>query len=364
MKIAFIGAQQIHTTKWTNSMVDQGHEIFLITMHPDQSLLHEKVTRYVLPIKGLVGYYLNSIFLKALLKKISPDVVNTHYASGYGTLARLAGSYPNLLSVWGSDVHLVPLQSAYKRRHVQKNLAAADYLAATGHALKEQTQKVLGGKRPIFVTPFGVDCSVFIPRKLEAKKRGIIRIGTIKRMKPVYGISTLIRAFAVALEAGLESAELVLVGGGPQENDLKQLALELNIHKQVKFVGSIPHAEVPGMLSTFDIYMALSISESFGVAVLEASACGKPVITSDVGGLPEVVRDGQTGFLVPPNNPQRAAEKIILLAKDHKLRCELGRNGRDFVLANYAWKECVSAMELVYETIARESKKVEGRSPP
>jgi glycosyltransferase involved in cell wall biosynthesis len=98
-------------------------------------------------------------------------------------------------------------------------------------------------------------------------------------------------------------------------------------------------------------------SESFGVAIIEASACGVPVIVSDAGGLPEVVVDGQTGYIVPRNNPQAAAEKIVNLINDKNARVAMGRAGREFVLKNYEWKENADRMEKLYKEIINDYKK-------
>jgi L-malate glycosyltransferase len=353
MRIVFLGSQSIHTTKWANAMHRQGHEVYLITMHPDLSQLNEGVNRYILYFKGGAGYFLNFFFLKKLLKRIHPDLLHTHYASGYGTLARLSGYHPNLLSVWGSDVYLVPEQSALKRAIVQKNLNATDYLAATCSTLKGQTQKVMMSNKEIAVTYFGVDCSLFAPQQQRLKNKEKIRIGTVKGLNPVYGISTLIRACSIVINNGRVDIELILVGEGPQEEELKQLVTELKIQNYVQFMGPIPHEEVPKMLNTFDIYVALSNNEGFGVAVLEASACEVPVITSDVGGLPEVVRDGESGFLVPPNNAQQAADKIEILINNVEMRHRMGKEGRKFVLQKFEWENCVKKMETVYENIVQ-----------
>jgi len=98
----------------------------------------------------------------------------------------------------------------------------------------------------------------------------------------------------------------------------------------------------------------LSDSESFGVAIIEASACGVPVVVSNAGGLPEVVVDEQTGFIVPRNNPKEAAERFLRLLRNLQLRKEMGNAGRQFVLENYEWKENADRMECLYETIVKE----------
>ena len=107
--------------------------------------------------------------------------------------------------------------------------------------------------------------------------------------------------------------------------------------------------------------MSASESESFGVAVIEAEACRIPVVVSDIGGLPEVVQDNVTGFIVPPKNPEATAEAIEKLILDENLRNKMGVAGREFVLKNYEWSKNAKIMENLYKTIIRaKSKKLYG----
>ena len=354
MKLAFLaGHSSIHTVKWVNEMAIRGHEVHLITMHPGTEQLHRNIRVYRLPFNPPHGYYLNTWHLRRLLHQINPDILNTHYASGYGTLARLSRFHPNLLSVWGSDVFDFPYESTMKMRIMQKNLSAADRIASTSNIMKKQTEAIYKPDKEIAVTPFGVDCEKFRPAEISRDETKI-RIGTVKKMASKYGIATLIEAFAIAKNEYQGDIELVLVGGGPEEDNLKLLARKLDVDSHVDFVGPIPHYKVPEHLNSFDIYVALSDSESFGVAIIEASACGVPVVVSNAGGLPEVVVDEQTGFIVPRNNPKEAAERFLRLLRNLQLRKEMGNAGRQFVLENYEWKENADRMECLYETIVKE----------
>jgi glycosyltransferase involved in cell wall biosynthesis len=364
MKVAFLaGHSSIHTVKWVNEMALRGHEVHLITMHPGTEALHPSIRIHQLPFKPPYGYYFNAKHLRKLLHKIQPDLLNTHYASGYGTLARLSGFHPNLLSVWGSDVFDFPYESRIKMKIMQRNLAVADQIASTSNIMKQQTEKIYRPNKEIAITPFGVDCERFRPietNKISNNNR--IRIGTVKKMASKYGIATLIEAFAIVKRKYKGDIELALVGGGPEEDKLKMLAQRLNVDNYVDFVGPVPHHSVPDYLNSFDIYVALSTldSESFGVAIIEASACGVPVVVSDAGGLPEVVVDGKTGYIVPRNNPEEAAERILQLVNNSLLRVTMGEAGRQFVLENYEWKENADRMENLYRTVVKEYKNVRG----
>jgi len=118
----------------------------------------------------------------------------------------------------------------------------------------------------------------------------------------------------------------------------------------VKFLGYIPHQEVPKYLNAFTVSVSVSVSESesFGVAVVEAEACGVPVVVSNVGGLPEVVRDGETGFVVPPRSPEATAEVIEKILIDSELKRRLSVNARKFVLKKYNWNDNIQLITDIY----------------
>ncbi len=110
---------------------------------------------------------------------------------------------------------------------------------------------------------------------------------------------------------------------------------------------------MPAELNKLDVYVALSRthSESFGVAVIEASACGLPVVVADVGGLPEVVERDLTGFIVPPNDPAAAAKAIARLIGDGQLRRRMGDAGRAHVAAHYEWSACVDRALALFRSL-------------
>ena len=309
------------------------------------------------PYLGNPGYVLMSLKLRRLARAIRPDILNAHFASGYGTTGRLINYHPYLLSVWGSDVYSVPTRSALHRRIVQKNLLAADVVASTSHCMAQQVRSLAPQLVEIPVTPFGVDLGAFsgVPA-LSGEAEDRMVIGTVKAMDTIYGIDTLIEAFAalrdklvVAAHPLADRITLRLVGGGAQTRALQSLAERLGIAARVTFVGRVPHSEVPGELAKLDIYVALSRQESFGVAVLEAGAAGRPIVVSDASGLAEVVQHGTTGLVVPRENPAAAAAALFDLVSDPPKRLALGEAGRKHVRDNYAWEPCVQAMLQAYE---------------
>ena len=285
-----------------------------------------------------------------------PDLLNVHYASGYGTTAALSGFHPSLLSVWGSDVFDFPYESWAKGLLLRRNLRCATRLASTSHVMAKQVQALVPELSPAVVTPFGVDCERFRPSPRRDPQS--ITVGTVKTLAHKYGIDLLIAAFAqVVRDLQIDHPStgsrlrLTLVGAGEERLALEALATGLGVRDRVVFAGPVAHRDVPDWLNQLDIFVAASRSESFGVAAVEASACGLPVVVSDAGGLPEVVRDGETGFIVPRENSRALAEAIRQLVLDIGLRRRMGAAGREFVLSTYEWEHCVDTMEGAYREV-------------
>ena len=347
MKIAVLSAaNSIHTIKIVNGLAGLGHEVVLFSLpnHTDKdNAVSAGVKVIYLKYKGALGYFLNRGLLKKLLCKENFDVLNAHYASGYGTLARLTGFRPCVLSVWGSDVYDFPYLGKFNCQLLKKNLAYPDALLSTSHVMAKQALKFT--QNHIDVTPFGVDLSEFFPKeKADSEK---VTIGFIKGVSAKYGIEYLIRAFAVVLKEAQVPVCLEVYGDGNQMEEMKRLTQDLKIDGAVTFHGRIPHSRVPDALSGIDIFCVPSTldSESFGVAAVEAMACGVPCVTSDADGLTEVMVNGETGFIVKRCDSEALAGKLLVLVHDSSLRKTMGEAGIKRVSENYDWQENLKLIE-------------------
>ncbi|MDP6529454.1 MAG: glycosyltransferase [Gemmatimonadota bacterium] len=358
-RIALLGsAGSVHVVRWANALASRGREIHLISMHPPSPSLRPEVHIHPLPVPAPAGYVLNARSVRAALRTIRPEVLNTHFASGYGTLGRLSRFHPHALSVWGSDIEYFPNRSRIHRRILCANLASADRIFATSQALLRGVRDLAPGV-PATQTPFGVDVGRFSPRT-KAEPGGSVTVGTVRSLKPVYGIDLLLRGFARAVEtlrrtrdpAG-DRMRLRVVGGGPEAAALQSLARELGISDRTEFRGRISHDRIPEELHGFEVFVAPSRREGLGVAVLEAAACGVPVVASRVGGLPETVDDGRSGILLEPEDVDALATALIQLCTDAGLRARMGRHGREWVLDRFAWEDCISTMEDALELVGR-----------
>ena len=205
-----------------------------------------------------------------------------------------------------------------------------DILTTHCSAAKKFLKNVVGVKRDIEVVHVGVDCELFKPISEPEDHIGYgsedLRILSVARFHRYKGLEYLIMAMERVVSE--VDAKLYLLGRGKEELRLRKLTEKLNVSKFVNFITkSIPNEEMPHVYSSCDIYAQPSIIEPYGIAVLEAMACGKPVVGTSVGGMLDTIAHGKTGFRAKPANPEEIA-KYILLLSDDRLRRKMGKNAR------------------------------------
>lgn len=339
----------IHTVRWANGLAGLGQEVHLVALDPrpadglsDDVEVHRLSSATPGTLRGYLGL---APRLRGLLTRLAPDLVNSHFATNYGAAASLACcglGLPHLLSVWGADVYDFPGRSRLHPAALRLILTGATVIGSTSVCMAHQTRRFTS--RPIDITPFGVDTDIFLPSRGPVQAGDPVVIGTVKTMAPKYGIDTLIDAFARLQEISCVPTRLRLVGGGPQLEELRRLAERLQVADLVDFTGPVSYHAVPEALGGLDVFAALSNSESFGVAAVEAGACGLPVVVSDAEGLAEVTEDGRTGIVVPRNDPAAAAEALKVLVESPARRAEMGIAGRAHVTEEYSWERSLELM--------------------
>jgi len=161
------------------------------------------------------------------------------------------------------------------------------------------------------------------------------------------GLDVLLRAFA-QLQDTEGPLNLVLVGDGPLRGQLEKLSVSLGISEKVQFLGRRGRDRVKQLLHACTVFVLPSRSEPFGIAIIEAMACEKPVISTKVGGIPEIIEHGRNGILIEPDDPKALTEALIMLIKDPELRFRLARNGYATVHKQFSSRNTGSAYEAVF----------------
>jgi phosphatidylinositol alpha-1,6-mannosyltransferase len=246
----------------------------------------------------------------------------------------------------------------FARKSAKALLKSAAAVVANSHWTREQAQKVLRelGLDPqaerVRVVPLGTDPALFHPdidpRDVRARYRlnGGRWAMTVARLESYKGVDTALQAVAQVRGAGVD-LHYVVVGTGKRRDALKKLAQELGIADAVRFVGSVPDADLPALYNAAEVYLGVSRHaggshiEGFGVALAEAAASGIPVIAGQSGGLAEAVQDGETGLVVDPDDAGAVGQALQRVLSDQLFARRMGQAGRKAVETFYNWDRVI-----------------------
>ncbi len=353
-----------HIQKWVKGLTPHGIEIGLFSLHhfDEQiysgvkgfSILNNPSSRNARSLFTKIAYLKSTGAIKKQLAAYKPDLLHAHYASSYGMLGGKTKFHPLIISVWGSDVYDFPKKSALHKNLFERVLSKADRICSTSHCMKEETQKY--SDKTIDVVPFGIDTELFAPQGKGFAEKQEITIGIIKSLEKKYGIEYLVRAFHEVLKANpAKNLRLLVVGDGSGGAEYKKMCADLGITDKVTFTGKVSHTDIVKYHQEIDIFVSLSVldSESFGVSLVEAMACGKPVVASNVAGFREVLGNDNCGILVPRNNHIEAAKAITNYINHPKMASETGARARKRVLEHYDWNRNLEQMVAIYKGMAK-----------
>lgn len=215
-------------------------------------------------------------------------------------------------------------------------------LVLTDRLRDELVADGLDGDR-IRVVPSGVNPALF--GEASYVPRGGRCILFLGRLHPQKGVDTLVRAMA-----DLPDAQLVLAGDGPDRAQLERLAVQLGVRDRIRFLGFVGHDAVPKLFRSADVFVMPSRYEELGTAIIEAMACGLPVVASRTGGIPDLVEDGHTGLLTPPGDPVALAEALGRVLSDVDLAVALGCAARERSTA-YRWPALANRVLQTYREV-------------
>jgi L-malate glycosyltransferase len=344
IKILMVASgKSYHATRWANALVKENLEVYFYTNHKFLRPLDEKIILLKGKVKNKIGYILNILDLIKTVKIINPHIVHVHSAGGYGFMGSFIKKF-KILSLYGSDIFISPNKSIINKMILKYQLKKYPLIQSTSQSMSLEAKKYTTSK--INIIAFGVDTDLFIYKQNKIIDN-TIRIGIVKKLEKIYGIDILINAFKKITNVN-NIIELYIVGDGTQKSNLRILASD---NKHIYFKDAIPNKMVPSFLSTLDIFVVPSRSESFGVAAIEASSCSLPVIASNVGGLPEVVINNKTGLLFEKEDIKGLTQKLNILIEDSTLRKSLGFNGRNFIEKTYNWKQSIKEQINIYKKI-------------
>lgn len=290
--------------------------------------------------------------VKNFLKKHTFDIVHCHgiFPPELAYWAAIYATCPTVVTFHTVTPHLPPFLcnlAAFSLKKLNAKLAAK---IAVSQAAKRWAEKFFPGE--YHVIPNGVDLSNFSPNAPPALSPAHPRIIYVGRLEKRKGLKYLILALPAVLKE-FPKASLVVVGYGPLKNYVMQLAHKIKVLDSVQFVGPVSNSKLPGYYTSSTVYVAPTINpEAMGIVLIEAMACGIPVIASDISGYDEIITNGVNGILVPRRNIAKLAEAIITLISNSNLRNRISENALRYV-AQYDWKNIAAHIESIYNQITQ-----------
>ncbi|MEK7521066.1 MAG: glycosyltransferase family 4 protein, partial [Patescibacteria group bacterium] len=206
-----------------------------------------------------------------------------------------------------------------------------------------------GARCPVEVVPNGVDLEKFKIRPAGRRENPRVVI-TTSRLVPKNGVDVLIKA-AGLLKNEIPDLKFLIAGSGWQEEELKKTAKESGVENGVEFLGGVAPEKIPGLLAEADIFVRASRSEGLGNSFLEAMAAGLPVIGTPVGGIPDFLKDGETGLFAKVGDAEDLARKINLLLTNERLRNQIAATGQKLVWENYSWDKIARKMGDIFRSL-------------
>jgi D-inositol-3-phosphate glycosyltransferase len=377
-----LGQRGIHVDVFTRSQDDHvphvlhelgfGNRVVHIPAGPEHPVSKQEMANYIPEfVEGVKAF--------ACEKGIQYDIIHSHYWMSGIAAAALSDHWAgtpivHMFHTLGEMKNRIARSEAEREGEYRLNgerqvLGRVDRITVA--TLAELTQlRFLYKADPnkMIVIPPGVDVSHFYPIPsdeaktyigLEAKDRMILFVG---RIEPLKGVDTLLQAMAcLQLKEENRPVHLAIIGGDPSASPeqmtvemarLQKLCEVLGLDKSVVFLGKRDQDKLPYYYSAAEVLVMPSHYESFGMVALEAMACGTPVIASEVGGLAYLVRDGETGFTIPAEEPDTLCEKLTWLLNDPELHAKMSKNAAEYA-QDYAWEKITGQIVGVYQDLVK-----------
>jgi len=346
-----VGGTEIATCYLAQHLAERGHQVHIIT-GDIPSIAPQIDGIQIHKVRIIRGKLLEFIsFLVAcisIIRKIKPDIVhaqNIVRALPARVIKAILGK-PYVVYGRGSDIYFL---SSFNRFISRIALSGASRLIAQTDDMKKSLSRLY--RRNIVVIPNGVELDKFTGISRE-ESRHQLRINDqekillfVGRLEPIKGVRYLVEA--MSLIAQENKVRLLIVGDGGERQMLETLAARLKLTASISFQGQVPHDTIPQYMAAGDIFILPSLSEGFPLTSLEAMASGLPIIATEVRGMPEIIAEGENGFLVPPRKPRKLAEKILLLLNNSELREKMARNNREKA-RQYSWENVAKKLDEVY----------------
>ena len=360
-----VGGIAAHVYELARALRALGNDITIVTFRDslfapgEETIDGLHVVRVYLPRNTVLLYPAFALFeyfsVRRIIRRKKIDLLHSHYVFPDGFVSRLQPGVPGIATEHTSGFldrlergrMLGLYRWVYSR--MDQIITPSDELAGAVGSLGVPRQKIT------FVSN-GVDTDKFSPevpprdlRQQYALAPDTRIVLCPRRLEPKNGVKYLVEAVPAVLRQCPEARFFVVGGSYPDQLALlRKRARELGIEDQIIFAGSVPNAEMPSWYTAADVVVLPSLKEATSIAGLEAMACGRPLVGTNVGGIPHLVTDGKTGLLVEPRDPDGLAGALARLLTDDAARREMGVAARKKAVDRFSWARIAGTVEGIY----------------
>jgi L-malate glycosyltransferase len=363
-----VGGSGVVATELGKLLAERGHEIHFITssipfrlgkFYPNIFFHEVEVNQY-----SVFQYPPYDLALASKMAEVAKreklDLLHVHYAVPHAVCAVLAKQMLDdnikiVTTLHGTDITVLGYDPSLSEM-IKFGIEKSDAVTAVSHQLKEDTEQLLKTQKEIIPVHNFVDERVYYRRDNNSELKQTYGIHEdekvivhISNFRPVKRIQDVIKAFSLIRKE--MASKLLLIGNGPELTVACEQVRELNIEDDVLFLGK--QENVGELFSICDLKLLLSEKESFGLVLLEAMACGVPVIGTRIGGIPEVIVDGETGYMVEVGDTAAVADKAISLLKDDERHKRFRENSVKHVREYFLSEKIVSVYEEIYNSLVK-----------
>jgi len=277
-------------------------------------------------------------------KLVSEKGYQLIHAQGVATSALLAeasGFRPYSVSAWGSDIYVAPDKFPYLRPLIARSLRDASFIHAESAISKDRIIELASQTEKRFVvSTWGADTKYYCPGQRFEHTRNVLSIPSgrillsIRALEPNYRVDSILKAFAFVSKE-IQDAVLVVASDGSQSEDLARLAENLGIADRTVFTGYIEDDDKRALMANSYLYVQFPVSDGVALSMMEAMSSGLPLVSSNVGETPVLVKNERNGLLAEGSTPKSLAEALLRLLKDTELRNDMGRESREMAMKDH-----------------------------
>jgi glycosyltransferase involved in cell wall biosynthesis len=359
LRIAYLSiGGHIHTTRWISYFVRKGHEAFLLTVQPEPIPDVEVIDITTRWGPKPFRYAVSLSKVKKILKRLKPDILHTHFLTGYGYWGAFSGYHPFIMTVWGDDVYLTPSTSFLKMRLAKIVLRRADWVTGDSDDILRDAVELGAPADRSTLIQWGVDFNVFNPERgrglrsrLGIAEDAPVIVSIRSFTQDYYNLDVIVDAVPIVRDR-LPNAVFLMAGNEGSDERFRRQAERVGAADSIRFLGKIPHEELPDYLAASDIFVSIPSVDATAVSLLESMACGNAIVLSDLPSAREWVTGGENGEVIAPRDTQALADSIVTLAGDRDLRDAYGRRCVRIVRERADHSVNMEKMEEIYQRLA------------